>query len=118
MKIGIIGSRTFNDYELLKEVMSDYLNRDNELNCDLVVSGGARGADYLGERWAKENNIPTLIFKPDWDKYGKSAGFIRNEDIVKNSDFVVVFWDGVSKGSKNSMCLCIKHDIPFRIIDF
>jgi len=118
MKIGIVGSRTFNNYELLKEVMIDYLNRDNELNCELVVSGGARGADYLGERWAKENDIPTLIFKPEWDKYGKSAGFRRNQDIVKNSDFVVVFWDGVSKGSDSSIKLAMKYDVPIRIIPF
>jgi hypothetical protein len=118
MKIGIVGSRTFNDYELLKEVMIDYLNRDNELNCELVVSGGARGADYLGERWANENDIPTLIFKPEWDKYGKSAGFRRNQDIVKNSDFVVVFWDGVSKGGDSSIKLAMKYDVPIRIIPF
>jgi hypothetical protein len=118
MKIGIIGSRTFNNYELLKEVMEDYLNRDNELNCELVVSGGANGADSLGERWARENNIQTLIFKPDWKKYGKSAGFIRNEDIIKNSDFVVAFWDEISKGTKSSIDLAIKHDIPVRIVTF
>jgi len=118
MKIGIIGSRTFNNYELLKEVMGDYLNRDNELNCELVVSGGANGADSLGERWARENNIQTLIFKPDWKKYGKSAGFIRNEDIIKNSDFVVAFWDEISKGTKSSIDLTIKHDIPIRIVTF
>jgi len=118
MKIGIIGSRTFNNYELLKEVMGDYLNRDNELNCEFVVSGGANGADSLGERWARENNIQTLIFKPDWNKYGKSAGYIRNEDIIKNSDFVVVFWDEISKGSKHSIDLAIKHDIPVRIVTF
>jgi len=118
MKIGIIGSRTFNDYELLKEVMSDYLNRDNELNCNLVVSGGAKGADSLGEQWAKENNIPTVIFKPDWDKYGKSAGFIRNQDIVKNSDMIVVFWDKISKGTKSSIDLCVKSGKIVKIVDF
>lgn len=118
MRIGIIGSRIFNHYELLKEVMSDYLNRDNELNCELVVSGGANGADKLGERWAKENGIQTLIFKPDWNKYGKRAGFIRNEDIIKNSDFVVAFWDEISKGTKSSIDLAIKHDIPVRIVNF
>lgn len=118
MKIGIVGSRRFTDNNLLKEVMQDYLNRDNELNCELIVSGGANGADSLGEKWAKENNIPTLIFKPDWNKYGKSAGFRRNEDIVKNSDFIVAFWDEVSKGTKHSIDLAIKHDIPVRIVTF
>jgi hypothetical protein len=118
MKIGIIGSRTFNDYELLKEVMSDYLNRDNELNCELVVSGGAKGADKLGERWAKENNIKTLIFYPEWDKYGKSAGFRRNQDIIKNSDMVVAFWDKTSKGTKSSIDLCVKSGKIVKIVDF
>jgi len=118
MKVGIIGSRGFNNYELVKEVMGDYLNRDNELNCELVVSGGAKGADTLGEQWAKENNIPTLIFKPEWDKYGKSAGFRRNQDIVKNCDMVVAFWDGVSKGSKSSIDLCVKLGILVRIVDY
>jgi hypothetical protein len=118
MKIGIIGSRTFNNYELLKEVMSDYIYQGSLLDCELVVSGGANGADKLGERWAKENGIPTLIFKPDWGKYGKSAGFIRNEDIIKNSDFVVAFWDEVSKGTKSSIDLAMKHDIPVRIVTF
>lgn len=118
MKIGIIGSRTFNDYRLLKEVMEDYLNRDDELNCEMVISGGANGADKLGERWANENNIPTQIFKPDWVKYGKSAGFRRNQDIIKNSDFLVVFWDEISKGSKHSIHLAIKQDVPVRIVTF
>jgi hypothetical protein len=118
MKIGIIGSRNFNDNELLEEVMLDYLNREDEFNCELVVSGGAIGADRLGEQWAKNNNIPTLIFKPEWEKYGKSAGFIRNEDIVKNSDFVVVFWDGVSNGSKHSIDLAIKYNVPVRIVNY
>jgi hypothetical protein len=118
MKIGIIGSRTFNDYTLLVEVMNDYLNKGNELDCELVISGGARGADSMGEQWAKENNLPTLIFKPDWDKYGKAAGFIRNKDIVKNSDFVVAFWNGISKGTKSSIDLCVKNGIPVRIVDY
>ena len=118
MRIGIIGSRTFNNYDLLKEVMADYVYRGSSLDCELVVSGGAKGADILGERWAKENGIPTLIFKPDWNKYGKRAGFIRNEDIIKNSDFVVAFWDEVSKGTQSSIDLAIKHDIPVRIVNF
>ena len=91
MKIGIIGSRGFNNYELLEKTLEEYQN------VELVVSGGAQGADKLGERWANEKGIKTLIFKPNWEKFGKSAGFIRNQDIVKNSDLVIAFWDGESK---------------------
>ena len=96
MKIAVIGSRNFNDYELVKTTLST-------LNITLLVSGGAKGADSLGERYATENNIETLIFKPDWEKHGKAAGMIRNTDIINNADTVIAFWDGESKGTKDSI---------------
>jgi hypothetical protein len=96
MKVAVIGSRTFNDYELVKETLT-------KLDITLLISGGAKGADSLGERYANENNITTLIFKPDWERHGRGAGMIRNTDIVKNSDIVVAFWDGSSKGTLDSI---------------
>jgi hypothetical protein len=96
MKVAVIGGRTFNDYELVKETLTN-------LDITLLVSGGAKGADSLGERYANENNITTLIFKPDWERHGRGAGMIRNTDIVKNSDIVVAFWDGSSKGTLDSI---------------
>lgn len=96
MKVAVIGSRGFDDYDLVKETLSD-------LNITLLVSGGARGADSLGERYAKENGIETLIFKPDWKKHGPAAGPLRNTDIVNNSEMVVAFWDGESRGTQDSM---------------
>ena len=111
MVIGIVGGRDFDDYSLLTTTMNEYVDKVH-----LIVSGGAKGADSLGERWAKENNKKTLIFKPEWEKYGKSAGFIRNQEIVKNSDFVLAFWDGKSKGTKSSIDLCKKNEIPYKII--
>ena len=113
MKIGIIGSRGFNDYELLKGVMNQYIDK-----VDVVVSGGAVGADKLGERWASENGKSCLVFLPEWNKYGKSAGFKRNQDIVKNSELVLAFWDGTSKGTKSSIDLCEKYGITVKIIKY
>jgi hypothetical protein len=101
MKLAVIGSQTFTDYPLL-------LAKVKELNPSLIVSGGAKGADKLGERAADELNIPKLIFLPDWEKYGKAAGFIRNRDIVANAEVVLAFWDGASKGTKNSLDLARK----------
>lgn len=69
----------------------------------LIVSGGAQGADKLAEKFAEDNKIDKLIFKAEWDLYGPRAGMIRNEDIVKNSDVVIAFWDGKSKGTNNSI---------------
>lgn len=97
MKVGVIGSRDFHDYALVKKILGG-IN-----NIDLIVSGGAAGADTLGECYADENKINTLIFKPDWKKYGKGAGFVRNKTIIENSDVVVAFWDGESKGTANSI---------------
>lgn len=112
MKIAVIGSRTFYDYELLKKTLDEFTD------IDTIVSGGAQGADKLGERYAEENKLETLIFIPDWNKYGKRAGFIRNEDIVKNADKVVAFWDGVSKGTLSSINIAKKYDKEILIVNF
>lgn len=106
MKLAVVGSRDFNDYELLK-LKLDSIHKRKPIT--LIISGGAKGADKLSERWAKENNIETLIFIPDWNKFGKKAGFLRNEDIIKNSDAVVAFWDGESRGTLSSINLAEKY---------
>jgi len=111
MKLAIIGSRTFNDYSLLKEKLDPYVSKITH-----VISGGAKGADSLGEKWAIENNIETIIFYADWNKHGKKAGFIRNEDIIKNCDKCVAFWDGESKGTAHSLSLCEKYNKKYKII--
>lgn len=115
MRVAIVGSRGFNDYKKLKSVL-DKFHKDNLI--DLVVSGGARGADYFGERWAINNKIPIRIFKPEWDKYGKSAGYRRNVDIVTESDFVIAFWDGKSKGTAHSIDIAKQQNKECLIIEF
>ena len=60
---------------------------------DIVVSGGANGADAMGEQWANKQKIPTNIFYPDF-KNRKHAYHFRNRQIVEQSDVVVAFWDG------------------------
>jgi len=102
MKIAIIGSRTFNDYDNLVRYIAENIN---VFRIELVVSGGAKGTDKLGELFALHNNIPMKIYKPDWRKYGKIAGPIRNKQIVKEVDIVFAFWDCKSKGTKNAIGL-------------
>lgn len=113
MKVAVIGSRGFNDYEMVCNELNSISHK-----IDVIVSGGAKGADQLGEKWAIDNNKETLIFKPDWVKYGKGAGLIRNQDIIKNSDYVFAFWDGKSKGTESSIKLCGKFNIPIKIINY
>lgn len=114
MKISIIGSRTFNDYDFLKQSILENIAIND---IDVIVSGGAKGADKLGELFAEEFNKRTIIFLPDWEKYGKSAGFIRNADIIKNSDFVFAFWNGVSKGTLNSINTAKKLNKKIKIFN-
>jgi hypothetical protein len=62
----------------------------------VVIQGEAKGADSWGKKWAIVNDVPTLDFTPDWDTYGKKAGFIRNSAMLKegNPDLVVAFRGG------------------------
>jgi hypothetical protein len=103
MKIGIVGSRDFNDFEKMHEYIK---NKIYVSSITLVVSGGAIGADTLAEKFADLYQIPKMIFYPKWDKYNTLAGTIRNKDIVEASDLVFAFWDGVSKGTKNTISRC------------
>ena len=113
MKLAIIGSRTFNDYALLSQTLKPFLPK-----ITLVVSGAAKGADSLGERWAIENKLKTLIFPADWNQYGKRAGFIRNVDIIENCDYCIAFYDGTSKGTAHAIKLCKKYNKPCNIINY
>jgi len=99
-KVAIIGSRTFNDYNLLKKIMNEI---DESETIDIIISGGAKGADSLGEQYADEVGIEKLIFPALWEKYGRKAGPLRNTDIINNSDIVVCFWDGKSTGTLDSI---------------
>ncbi len=114
MRVAIIGSRTFNDYEYLKEAM-EIINESVTISC--IVTGGANGADSLGEQWANENKIKTDIYLAEWDLYGKSAGFRRNIKIVDNSDYLVAFWDGKSKGTKHSINLAREKNLEVIIME-
>jgi len=109
VKIAIIGSRSFQDYDLVQAVLSEYSPTQ-------IISGGAKGADSLAERFAAENNIEKLIFYPDWDLHGRAAGPIRNKLIVDAADFVLAFWDGASRGTKSSIDYANKIGKSLRMI--
>ena len=102
MKLAIIGSRNFNDYELLKRWAYVYLTAAWGHNV-IIVSGGAKGADSLSEKFAEEYAYKKEIYLPNWEKHGKAAGFIRNQKIIDACDMVLAFWDGQSKGTEDSI---------------
>jgi hypothetical protein len=115
MNVVVAGSRDFNDYPMLKRFM-DYITRD--LSDIKIVSGKARGADTLGEFYAKEKGYEVLEHPAQWDKFGKIAGYIRNEDMCLVSDIIVCFWDGVSKGTRNMINLGKRHNKKTYVINY
>lgn len=117
MKIAIVGSRGFDNYELLCN-MVDMLIERKKLSDVEIVSGGARGADELAERYAKERQMPIKIFHAQWLKHPKSAGFIRNSDIWKEADMGIAFWDGKSPGTKHSFGLSKKMNKKLVAYDY
>lgn len=114
----IVGSRTFDDYEKLNKTCMRLLVNHSEVT---VVSGGARGADKLAERFASEHGYTLNVFPASWNTYGKRAGYIRNEVMHKFiSQFdkrgCVAFWDGQSKGTQHNFGLAKKYNTPLRIV--
>jgi hypothetical protein len=110
MKVIVAGSRSITN----SGDVSDILNmlHLNWLRFSEVVSGGAEGVDTIGELWADCWNLPVKKFPANWDKYGKSAGHIRNAEMADYADACVVIWDGKSAGSKGMIEQCLKKKLP------
>lgn len=114
-KVIVAGSRTFNDYGLLKEKLDYYLSNYNNVE---IVSGTAKGADQYGERYAKERGFSIKKFPAQWDKYGKKAGYLRNKQMAEYADALVAFWDGKSKGTKIMIDLAKQYGLQIRVVYF
>ena len=114
MKFIIAGGRDFDNYELLKNSCNDLiLQKVSE-----VVSGEARGADSLGEKWATENKIRVTLFPANWNKYGKSAGYKRNTQMADYADGLIAFWDGKSKGTKHMIDTATQKGLVVHIVNY
>jgi hypothetical protein len=100
MNIIIAGGRSFWCYDMLAD-FCDKVIEMNEYDDVVIVSGTARGADRLGERYAQERRYPINKFPADWEGQGKSAGYHRNAEMADYSDVLIAFWDGTSKGTKH-----------------
>lgn len=115
MKVIIAGGRDFNDYIMLKSVCDAMLSDITEIE---IVSGTANGADALGERYANENGYIIHKFPANWQQFGKGAGYIRNGQMAKFSDILIVFWDGKSKGTKHMIDLALQENLKVKIINY
>ena len=111
MKLVIAGSRTVvNIQHLYNAILTLDLGDTVKNEVTEIISGGANGADKLGEILAAKLNKTLTIMPAEWDKYGKAAGYRRNEDMAELGDAVLVLYDGISKGSKHMIELAKKHN--------
>lgn len=111
----IAGCRDFNDYKIAKKCIDYYISNIREKYKITIISGGALGADSLGERYARENRFKIKRFLPDWEKYGRSAGPRRNKLMVGAADYVICFWDGKSPGTRSTVNYTKSAGKPLRI---
>jgi len=94
MKVIIAGSRHLEDYDALRHLIEEV-----DWPVSEVVSGGCRGVDRLGERWAEEQGLPAKVMHADWVSYGREAGELRNRDMANYADGLILRWDGKSPGA-------------------
>ena len=117
MRTIIAGGREFDNFPLL---MSEVENFEEYYSSSelIVVSGKARGADALGERWAEENGRKIVSHPADWEKYGKSAGYRRNAEMAIYAEALIAFWDGKSKGTKHMIDLALDKGLLVKVVKY
>ena len=83
----------------------------------IIVSGHARGADSLGERFANEFRLPFELHPAKWRLLGKAAGMVRNAEMAKCSDALIAFWDGESRGTRHMISFARKRGLEVSVIN-
>jgi len=106
----VAGSRTFQDYGVLEKALETHIITE-------IVCGGAKGADTLGEWYGEKNSIKVTKFPANWAKYGKSAGYIRNEEMAKYAEELIAFWDGRSGGTKHMISIARQLGLKVKIYE-
>ena len=125
IKVIIAGSRNFYDYDIVEDTVVSYFMSCGILKENVeIISGGARGADSLGEQLAKSYGLKLTVFPAQWDTYGKAAGMIRNKEMadyaIKDSDKAILFafWDGKSHGTKGMIDIAKRCGMEVIINEF
>jgi len=110
MRVAYVGSREFADEQLVRHCVQ------LEAKGPVIVSGGERCPYSWAADEGRTCGFEVGEFLPDWEKHGRGAGMIRNKEIVRNCDMVKAFWDGESKGTKNTIDTAQKMGVPVDVI--
>lgn len=117
MKVIIAGGRDFTDSLLLSK-SCNYLLQNYEGKNIRIISGMAKGADLLGVAYAEAKSYGVDKFPADWDLHGRSAGFIRNNEMAIVADALIAFWNGNSKGTANMIKIAREKGLKVKIIRY
>ena len=117
-KVIIAGSRGFSNYKLLMEQCNKFLREKRKTSNIIIVSGHARGADTLGEKYAQDEGFALETYPAQWKKLGKQAGYRRNEQMAEVADALIAFWDGSSKGTKHMIDIMNEKKLLVRVVQY
>jgi len=110
MKVAIVGSRK------LGEACYGIVERYVPVGCSEIISGGAAGVDTLAERYARDNGLKLTVLRPDYKTFDRTAPLVRNGEIVRRADYVLILWDGVSRGTLNVIMRCLEKNKPHKLL--
>lgn len=83
---------------------------------DQVLSGGARGIDRCGERWARSREVPVVVVAADWDRLGRAAGPVRNGEMARLATHLLAFWDTKSRGTADMISKMSELGKPYHVV--
>lgn len=110
MKVAIVGSRSVGA-EHYEELCAKV-----PIGASTIISGGSKGADQLAKRYAEENNLFYEEFLPDYARFGRAAPLKRDQQIVERADYVIVMWNGQSRGAAYVIKYCLEVNTAVRTI--
>ena len=119
-RVIIAGGRDFDDYEYMSTKLNELFKDPNTFNNKTikVISGMAKGADFLAIRYADENKLTKILFPANWKVYPRIAGFLRNNDMLSIATHLITFWDGKSSGTKYMIEIAKMKGIPVWVFEY
>ena len=119
-RVIIAGGRDFDDYEYMSTKLNELFKDPKTFNNKTikVISGMAKGADFLAIRYADENKLTKIIFPANWKVYHRIAGFLRNNDMLSIATHLIAFWDRKSNGTKHMIEIAQMKGIPVWVFEY
>ncbi|MBQ0003379.1 MAG: DUF2493 domain-containing protein [Treponema sp.] len=115
MKLFVCGSRTITNKGWIFEKLDECV-KDNGFSEITVLESEAKGVDLIAKEWAICRNIPVKEYPIDRKTYGFKAPFVRNEQMAKDCDYMVAFWNGISTGTQHDIEMAEKYGKPYKVL--